>query len=107
MTIQNHIKNNEDIFNRGLDFVVTPISQLPSYAKKNIKKYIKMGFINQNFNNLDLIARYQSEIKSYQSEITILNSIIYSLESPKSWKITAPLRKAMHSFRSFVNSTKK
>ena len=114
MTIQNHIKNNEDIFNRGLDFVVTPISQLPSYAKKNIKKYIKMGFINQNFNNLDLIARYlseiaryQSEIKSYQSEITILNSIIYSLESSKSWKITAPLRKAMHSFRSFVNNTKK
>ena len=53
-TIQNHIKNNEDLFDRGLDFAVTPISQLPSYVKKNIKKYIKKGFIKQNDNNLFL-----------------------------------------------------
>ena len=65
MTIQNHIKNNEDIFNRSLDFEVTPISQLPSYVQKNIKKYITMGFIKQNVNNLDLNENVNLSLKSY------------------------------------------
>lgn len=65
MTIQDHIKNNEDIFNRGLDFEVTPISQLPIYVKKNIKKYIKMGFIKQNVNNLFWLKVITQVLKSY------------------------------------------
>ena len=103
MTIQNHIKNNEDIFNRGLDFDVTPISQMPSYVKKNIKKYIKMGFINQNAKNLDLDENVNLSLKNYfsnnqgkvsdkssfymgyQKLVKAINFKPLSLESPYAW----------------------
>jgi hypothetical protein len=53
------------------------------------------------------LTKSQSELTKSQSELTKLNCIIETMEESKSWKITAPLRQAMHSFRSFVNNAKK
>lgn len=75
-----------------------------AHSKFDLLTYFER--LGNSLANQSEISRYQSELTKYQSELTKLNSIINSMEASKSWKITAPLRQARHSLRSFFNCIK-